>query len=269
MFNLILLKIHVHVHVHNTANSIQLLCNVSITITFHEYHRSPCDDWVEMSSDEEVNDKDKLKVVVTPRLVTPSSSKSIEQGPKLESESVADAPNGAISKWRLQPRRLGSDEESDAETVTTPKTRKRVVSDSDDGDTTGTGDSSSIASTSSGVPVKKRRTIEKSKEDSVPLPDPFPLPKHHSVEVEMAIKEKKFSNVARQAFVGKVAAAMLFYNRYPTSEDYANVGRTVIQKYLCLKSPIGTPAVSYLYVHYIYRRIQAGMPILNGTWSFT
>lgn len=53
--------------------------NVSITITFHKYHRSPWDDWVEMSSDEEVNDKDKLKVVVTPRLVTPSSSKSIEQ----------------------------------------------------------------------------------------------------------------------------------------------------------------------------------------------
>ena len=39
--------------------------NVSITITFHKYHRSPWDDWIEMSSDEEVNDKDKLNVVVT------------------------------------------------------------------------------------------------------------------------------------------------------------------------------------------------------------
>ena len=225
---------------------------MSITIIFHKYHRSPWDDWVEMSSDEEVNDKDKLKVVVTPRLVTPSSSKLIEQ---IESESAAGTPSGPTSKSRLQPRRLGSDEESDAETVvTTQKPRKRATvysSDSDDGDTTGTGESGSIASTSSGVPIKKRRTIEKSKEDSVPLPDPFPLPKHYSVEVEMAIKEQKFSNVARQVFIGKVAAAMLFYKRYPTSEDYANVGCTVIQKYPCLKSPIGTPAVSYIHVHYV------------------
>ena len=45
----------------------------------------------------------------------------------------------------------------------------------------------------------------------------------------MTIKEQKFSNVARQAFVGKVAVAMLFYKRYPTSEGM------VIQKYPCLK----------------------------------
>ena len=89
--------------------------NVSITITFHKYHRSPCDNWIEMSSDEEV---DKLKVVVTPRLGTPSSFKSIEQ---IGSESAA---GGRTSKSRLQPRRLGSDEESDTETVlTTPTTQ--------------------------------------------------------------------------------------------------------------------------------------------------
>ena len=71
----------------------------------------------------------------------------------------------------------------------------------------------------------------------MPLPDPFPLPKHYSVKMETAIKEQKSSKVARQAFVGKVAAAMLFYKRSPTSEDYANVGRTVVQKYPRLKSP--------------------------------
>lgn len=123
-------------------------------------------------------------------------------------------------------------------TVTQTVASSLENSNSDDGDTTGKGDSSSVASTSSGIPTKKRKAIEKSKEDSVPLPDPFPK---HCVEVEMAIKEHKFSNVARQAFIGKVASAMLFYKHYPTSEDYANVGRSVIQKYPCLKSPVGTP----------------------------
>ena len=86
--------------------------------------------------------------------------------------------------------------------------------------------------------------MEKSEEDAVPLPDPFPLPKHYSVEVETGLKNKSLSDHARKAFINKVASAMLFYKRYPTSEDYKNFGRSVIQKYPFLKSPFGSPAVS-------------------------
>ena len=78
------------------------------------------------------------------------------------------------------------------------------------------------------IPLPKRRCVSKSEEDAKPLPDPFPLPKHFGSEVEIALKSKTMTNATRQAFIAKVAAAMLCYKRYPISCDYENVGRCII-----------------------------------------
>lgn len=76
---------------------------MSITITFHKYHHSPWDDRVEMSNEGEVNDKDELKLVVMQRLVTPSSSNTMEQCPVVECEFIGETPiletASATSTW--------------------------------------------------------------------------------------------------------------------------------------------------------------------------
>ena len=91
---------------------------------------------------------------------------------------------------------------------------------------------------------KKIQKIDKCYDDTVPLLNPFPLPKHYSAEVEVALKAKQMSSIARKQFVGSVATAMLFNKRYPTSADCQNVGSTVIAQYPFLRSPAGSPAVS-------------------------
>ena len=96
------------------------------------------------------------------------------------------------------------------------------------------------------LPAKKQSVL-KSEADAEPLPDPFPLPKHFGSEVEVALKSKTMTNVTRQAFIAKVAAAMLCYKRYPSGTDYENVGRSIIQEYPFLKSSVGSPAVSFVY----------------------
>ena len=91
---------------------------------------------------------------------------------------------------------------------------------------------------------EKKKVVVKCEEDAIPLPYPFTLPKYYGADVECALKAKKITNVTRKAFIGKVASAMLCYKRYPTSDDYSNVGHTIIQTYPFMKSPAGPPAVS-------------------------
>ena len=77
----------------------------------------------------------------------------------------------------------------------------------------------------------KRRRPNKTKDDDVPLPDPFPIPKHFCTNVEEALKSGKIATKERRMFLSDIASAMLRYKRYPTKEDYINVGRAVIQAY--------------------------------------
>lgn len=97
-------------------------------------------------------------------------------------------------------------------------------------------------------PLPKKQNVIKSEADAEPLPDPFPLPKHFGSEVEVALKSKTMTNVSRQAFISKVAAAMFCYKRYPSGTDYENVGRSIIQEYPFLKSSVGSPAVITDYI---------------------
>ena len=50
--------------------------NVSIAVSFHKFSLE-WDDYIELDHDGLVNDKDKLKVVVTPRLITPAPSSKL------------------------------------------------------------------------------------------------------------------------------------------------------------------------------------------------
>ena len=47
--------------------------NVSITITFHKFNVE-WEDYIELTDDDAIENKDKLKVVVTPRIVTPGTA---------------------------------------------------------------------------------------------------------------------------------------------------------------------------------------------------
>ena len=228
--------------------------NVSITVSFQKW--SPAwGEHVELDKGAIVEDKDKLNVVVTPRLVTPTTSKASddfqqreERSSSLTDPSLDSTPSGALQ--HLPRHRLSDSDGSESIcSYTQRKKRPRQIpdSDSDDAILADDGDTAREEHTTNQVVgdlVKRRKGVEKSEEDSIPLPDPFPLPKHYSVEVETGLKNKSLSDHARKAFINKVASAMLFYKRYPTGEDYSNVGRSVIQKYPFLKSPFGSPAVS-------------------------
>ena len=105
--------------------------NVSIAVSFHRY--SPgWDDYVELDRDEIVNDKEKLKVVVTPRLVTPaSSSKSCDESYMECHEQVMTTPSSRSpdeltvdsSHCSMQSHLL---DEDDVPNVPHQKGRKRV-----------------------------------------------------------------------------------------------------------------------------------------------
>lgn len=129
-----------------------------------------------------------------------------------------------------------TDDEAELE-LTTPRRRPSCPSELQS-------DDESI-SEYSGPPKKARKAIKKTSDDAVPLPDPFPLPTHFGARVEVALESQKMTNAARKAFISKVAFSMLYYKQYPSREDYANVGRIILQKYPFMKSPAGSPAVRY------------------------
>jgi hypothetical protein len=96
------------------------------------------------------------------------------------------------------------------------------------------------------VSVSKKPKVVKTKDDAVPLPDPFPLPKYYRADVETALANGKMTKENMSTFLSAIAAAMLVFKRYPTSEDYICVARSVLQKYSFMSSPAGTPYVSIL-----------------------
>jgi hypothetical protein len=104
-------------------------------------------------------------------------------------------------------------------------------------------DGSETRSENSEISMVKAKKIMKSKEDAIPLPNPFPLPNSYGAEVDTALKVKQMTTITRQGFTAKVAAAILCYKRYPTPDDYTNVGYTIIKKYPFMKAPL---AASFL-----------------------
>ena len=246
--------------------------NVSIAVSFHKFSLE-WEDYIELDRDESVNDKEKLKVVVTPQLVTPAASSKSFDDSYMECYEQLTTPSSISPEeltidssqstrsggpQQLHSRRLLDEDDSGSDANVFPRQKgvKRAhilheSSGSEDESYLGDGKSSVDSSLGSSsvndhfdVPKKKRKANEKSKEDTIPLPDPFPLPQHYSAEVEAGLKAKKISSTARIAFTNKVACAMLCYKRYPTKEDYENVTRVITQKYPFMKAPVGSPTVS-------------------------
>ena len=267
--------------------------NVSIHLSFQKF--SPLwGDFVELEENEILNDKDKLKVIVSPRLVTPvnsSQSSTCTSG----ASGGPSASNGKVTS-PLYRRRFHDDDDGDhddsfgfndddststSDSVFLPFSLQRpslinateptsghdnAKECSDAGDI----ESDIIHDYNPRQPNQYQHEIEnhhdqlenenlkrkkldvvKTKEDAVPLPYPFPLPKHFSSEVEVALNSKRLSSCTRRGFIAKVASAMLFYKRYPTSADYINVAQAVIQKYPFLRSPVGSPSVSIISISII------------------
>ena len=79
-----------------------------------------------------------------------------------------------------------------------------------------------------------------------PLPDPFPLPENFRYDVEVALKSGKMSRETSKSFLSAVASSMLSYKRYPSRDEYVMVAMTIINKYPFMKSPSGSPTVSYI-----------------------
>lgn len=100
------------------------------------------------------------------------------------------------------------------------------------------------SSTEGTPPSKKVKKFIKTEDDMIPLQDPFPLPKHYRSDVETALANRKMTKETMSSFLSSIAAAMLVYKKYPSKDDYATVGRTVIQQYPFMSSPSGTPHVS-------------------------
>ena len=97
------------------------------------------------------------------------------------------------------------------------------------------------------MPKRKRKKITKTGDDHIPVPHPFPLPKHYRADVEEALRKKEMTSETKKSFLSS-ASAMLTYKRYPTREDYINVGRAVIEKYDFMAQPTGTPYVRHIYM---------------------
>ena len=92
--------------------------------------------------------------------------------------------------------------------------------------------------------VVKKSMISKTEDENIPLPDPFELPKNFRPDVASALKLGKMTLSTNRAFLSSIASAMVVYKKYPSSDDYINVARTIVNRYPFMKSPTGKPYVS-------------------------
>jgi hypothetical protein len=191
--------------------------NVHVTVVFQRYD-SDWNEYIDLDEEAVLNEKDKLKVVVSPTITTPSPSSAaaviIDE----------DEMEGSITPRRIvKPMRLKFDDE--------------VIIDNtveNEFDSTSTPFLVHTTSETSG-----KAKVKKDEDDRVPLPSPFPLPKHYPYNVESALNSKKMTKDVMSKFISVIAGTMLTYKRYPTSEDYYNVAQSVITKYPHLRSPAG------------------------------
>ena len=137
--------------------------------------------------------------------------------------------------------------ESSSTCSITPKTKRHK----NQGNECSIGSSVSTSFMTPTLPKTKKKSVSKDLDDVIPLPSPFPLPKHFSFDVEFGLQEKKMTRETTSKFITAVAGAMLNYKRYPSSDDYQNVARTIINKYPHLKSPTGSPHVSCFCINFI------------------
>lgn len=215
-----------------------LASNVHVEVVFQNFDPE-WQEYVDLEKNTVLDQKEKLKMVITPIIVTPSpTGTSLPEVIQSCEDSVTNTPKGTRSVSPLQIEfEEHSDDESDFLQVKSLRRCSHYLNEESDSG----GDSSLATSSVASEPKRKRRAMIKDADDSVPLPSPFPLPKHHSADVEVALRTKKMSTETTRRFVSSIAGTMLTYKRYPSQEDYRNVAQSVISRYPFLQSPFGSP----------------------------
>ena len=178
---------------------------------------------------------------MTPQLMTPVCSADPSVNDNLSSPQVFSSTPSGSKGFELHPRVLSDDY------LPVQKRRRQVLDDVSDDESAGGStvilhSEEAVDEVEVIVSSKKFKAV-KEEDDAIPLPNPFPLPNHYSSEVETALKLGRLCNVTRQDFIARIASLMLNYKRYPSSEDYANVGQAIIMKY---------PFLSHLLVYLLY-----------------
>ena len=161
--------------------------NINLEISFQRFEKD-WDEFVEVDKDCTMNDKEKLKAVVTPLLVTDVSSQSevcqiiiiivkkfLQLLSSISPKQIdEDVPIASVSGTHVSTEIVGNSsdynndeqDENDCDSYdhfTTPEQSTSPVNVDVDCPST---------------PKRKRRKLIKSEDDLIPLPNPFPLPKH-------------------------------------------------------------------------------------------
>ena len=215
--------------------------NVNLCITFQRYDRD-WDEFVDLETNDLVNDKDKLKAIVSPILGQPTSSVSVSAlSPSL---AITPSPSEKQSSLSLSPSHgspmtqlLGvADQLNNTPPSPFNGIRKRkciIDNDSDDDykppNLTCLDDVKFPSDTSSSGSIAVFQKLEKDKE--VILPSPFPFPKNFTPDVELAIKTKEVDRLARNSFISSILHSVYQYKKYPIERDYCNLSSQIMKEF--------------------------------------
>lgn len=139
-----------------------------------------------------IENKDKLKVVVVPQMISPHQStdssiagdcgtSNVPEG----SESYSSTPSGSS---KLPPRVIADDDSHFDSFKLSRKGRVPVISDESASRLTMIIDPKDSVSEFHTVKPKKRKVLKNS-DDAVPHPSPYRLPCHYPSDVEVALKQ--------------------------------------------------------------------------------
>ena len=240
--------------------------NVKLCVTFQRYNN----DWgeyVDMEPFELVENKEKLKAVVSPLLEDPSTNSSLsvvspltpssdQASSSRDTDSTSNGTHGSLqgdltidcsvengkqtplSSCKRKNSRGKSilDDFEDNEEISRgikKKCRKLVLGDSDDSSTE---EIEKSEKSEDRMPVMK---IEPSsvakfkvqKDKDVLLPDPFPLPKRVTPRVDAAVSSGEVDRLARNSLLSSVTHSIYQIKAYPSEADFINVSKEIMKNY--------------------------------------
>lgn len=232
--------------------------NVRIIVTLQKYD-SDWDSYIDLDENYVADNRDKLKLIVSPALTDAASSTTTSAMEEVSGNWLYATQYGELVtvNFQVDQQDLGSVPlaESDGELnlVHTAKRRKwhDQFEDQDEGRTVGEEVQSSSQDAVEVLPpvlsvAKSKKASSRELESHLHLPDPFPLPQNFRSDVEVALKAGQMTRETNKSFFSFLAGSILNFKRYPTKEELTRVATEVIRKYPFMKSPTGSPIVSTL-----------------------
>jgi len=73
------------------------------------------------------------------------------------------------------------------------------------------------------------------------LPNPFQLPQHFLATVEVGLPNESIGIISK--FATCIASSILYFEQYPTTQEFTEVAQQVIEKYPWMKARLGPPMV--------------------------